>query len=96
VEKWLLLDRIALHSPNVAPWNVERPAAVEANLADAGLAVGNWAAVSAGETAHAIASEFLHEAGVGLSNALIQNVAEGSHDSILRRRNRPVCVVQLT
>jgi len=83
VEKRLLLDGIALHSADVAPGNIERTAAVEANFADAGLSVGNRAAVPAGVTAYAVAIELLDEVGVGLSNALIQNVAEGGHDSIL-------------
>jgi len=40
MEERLLLDGVALHSGNIAPGNVESAAAIEANLADAGLAVG--------------------------------------------------------
>jgi hypothetical protein len=54
VEKRLLLDGIALRSGDVSPGNVELAAAVEADFADAGLAFGNGAAVSAGEAAQAI------------------------------------------
>ena len=83
VKKRFLLDRIALHSADVSPWNIERPTAVEANFADARLSVGNRAAVSAGITAHAIAIKLLDQVRVGLSNALIKDVAEGGHDFIL-------------
>jgi hypothetical protein len=83
MEKRLLLDRIALHSADIAPRNVESPAAVEANFADARLSVGNRAAVSAGVTAYAVTIELLDQVGVGFSNALIQNVAEGRHAYIL-------------
>src|ERR1700721_2686088 len=49
VEEWLLLDGIALHSGNVTPGNVELAAVIEADFADAGLSIGNGAAVAAGQ-----------------------------------------------
>jgi hypothetical protein len=71
----LLLYGIALYSAHVSPGDVERPAAIEANFADAGLSFRDRATVSAGVTAHPVSIERLDEVGVGLSNALIQDVA---------------------
>src|SRR5213075_966598 len=91
VEEWLLLDRIALNSPNVAPGNVELSAAVEAHFADAGLAIGNRAAVSTGKAAQPIVIEFFNQAGISLANVIVQNFAEVSHESILRPGKEIVC-----
>ena len=52
VEEGLLLDGIALRAGHVAPGREQRAAAVEADLADTGGAVGNRARVAAGEAAH--------------------------------------------
>ena len=41
VEERLLLDGIALHAADVAPWHAERAATVEADLAHAHRAVGD-------------------------------------------------------
>ena len=54
VEERLLLDGIALHSGGVSPGDVELAAAIEADLADSGLAFGDRAAVAAGEAADAV------------------------------------------
>ena len=91
MEEWLLLDRIALNSANVAPGNVEFPASVEANFTHAGLAIGNRAAVSAGKAAQPVVIEFLNQAGISLANVIVQNFAEGAHDFILRPGKRLVC-----
>ena len=53
VEERLLLDRVALHAADVAPRHVQRPAPVEADLADAGGAVGQGTGVAAGDAADA-------------------------------------------
>jgi hypothetical protein len=57
MKEWLLLDGIALHSTDITPGNIERPATVEPNLADSGLSIGNRTAVPARIAAHAIAIE---------------------------------------
>ena len=49
----LLLDGVALHRLHVAPGHIELAVAVEADLADAGLAFGYGAAVAAGMAADA-------------------------------------------
>jgi len=79
VEEGLLLDGIALGSGNVSPGNVEGTAAVVADFADARLAVGDGAAVSAGEAANPAVVEFLIETRVGLMNSLIEESAKGGH-----------------
>jgi len=79
VEERLFLDGIALHSGGVSPGDEERAAAVEADLADAGLTFGNRATVTAGETADAMVLEFFVERKIRLANSLVQNVAEGGH-----------------
>src|SRR6266446_5564721 len=55
VEEWLLLDRVALHYTGVSPGNVQSPASVVANLADARLALWDGAAVTTGKTAYPVA-----------------------------------------
>jgi hypothetical protein len=79
VEKRFLLDRIALHSGGVSPRNIECAAAVIADFADSGLAVGDGTAVSTGKTADAIVVEFLVERCVGLADAFVEDGAEGGH-----------------
>jgi len=73
-----------LHAGGVSPRNVEGAAAVVADFADAGLAFGDGAAVTAGKTAEAVVVEFLVEGGVGLVDALIEDVAEGGQRKPLR------------
>jgi hypothetical protein len=77
VEKWLLLDGIALHSGNITPGNVKRATVIETNFADARLAIRNWATVTTGIAAHTIAIHLLPKSGVALADALTssQNVA---------------------
>src|SRR5208283_2689277 len=83
VEEWLLLDRVALGSGGISPWDVERSAAIVTDLADAGLAFGDGTAVAAGKTAHAVAVELLTQNGVGFADSLVENAAEGWHDGAL-------------
>jgi hypothetical protein len=83
VEKWLLLDWIALGSGGVAPGDIERAAAVVADFAYAGLAFGDGAAVSAGEAAQAIVFELFVKTGIGLADSLVENCAEGGHELAL-------------
>jgi hypothetical protein len=91
VKERLLLDGIALHSPDVSPRDVELPATIEAHLADARLSVRNRTAVPARVASQAIAIELFDQAWIGLSNALIEDVAKAGHDFILRRKERDVC-----
>ena len=91
MEKRLLLDRITLHSRDIAPWGVKGAALVEANLADPGLSVGNRTAVPAGIAAHSIAIQFLPEGGGGFPDAVFgrQNVLQAGHICILRLFQAP-------
>jgi hypothetical protein len=82
----LLFDGIALHSADVTPRNVQRASAIKTHLADAGLSFWNRAAMPTGKTAHAIAIKLFDQARIGLSNALVKDLAEGGHARILRRR----------
>jgi hypothetical protein len=82
VEERLLFDGIALHACGVSPGDVERAAAVVADFAHTGLALGNGAAVAAGKTADALVVEFFVERGVGLANSAVENIAEGGHRSL--------------
>jgi hypothetical protein len=79
VEERLLLDGIALRSGDVSPGHVERSAAVITNLANAGLAVGDGATVSARKTADAILVELLVEKRVSFADSIIENIAKGGH-----------------
>src|SRR5580700_3539096 len=63
MEKRLLLDRVTLHSGDIAPGNIERATMVEANLADARLSLCNRAAVPAGIAAHPVAVQLFQRAG---------------------------------
>src|SRR5271169_2726542 len=77
VKEGLLFDRVALHSPDIAPGNVERSASVVANLADAGLAIRDRAAVPTGETAHAVTVESLVK--FAFADVLVDDIPQGSH-----------------
>ena len=79
VEERFLFDGIALHPGGVSPGNIKRAAAVVAHFADAGLALGNGATVTARETAHTAVVEFLVESWIGLANSAVKDVAEGGH-----------------
>jgi hypothetical protein len=79
VEERLLLDGIALRSGDVSPGHVECSALVIANLANAGLTVGDRATVSAGKTANAIFVEPLVKERIGFADSLIENAAKGRH-----------------
>jgi hypothetical protein len=82
MEERLLLDGIALHSSGVSPRDVEGAAAIEADFAHAGLALGNRAAVAARKTADAVVIKFFVESCVGLANSAVQDVAEGRHRNL--------------
>jgi hypothetical protein len=77
VKERLFLDRIALHPANVTPGNVEFSALVVANLAHAGLALKNGAAMSASETANAIAFNRLVK--LAFADVLVEDVPERRH-----------------
>jgi hypothetical protein len=59
---------------------------VEANLADTGLSLGNWATVAAGIAAHSIAIQLFPKSGVAFADALVssQDVTQSRHTHILR------------
>src|SRR5258708_10913390 len=81
VEERLLLDRIALGSGNVSPGNVEGAAAVVTDFADTRLAVGDGAAVAAGEAANPAMVELLVQARIGLMNSFVEETAKGRHET---------------
>jgi hypothetical protein len=83
MEEGLLLDGITLGSGGVAPRNIERAAAVVADLADSGLAFGYGTAVSAGETADAVVVELLVESRFGFTDLLVENGTEGGHGDLV-------------
>lgn len=61
MEERLLLNRIALHACRVSPRDVEFAAAIKANLAYPGLAIGDRATVSAGKATNTIVTEILDQ-----------------------------------
>jgi len=75
VEKRLLLDRIALHSADVPPGNVEFSTTVIADFADPRLPFGNWAAMPASEAANAVPFNLLVE--FALADVLVKNFLKG-------------------
>src|SRR4051812_15986760 len=79
MEEGLLLDGIALDSAHITPGNIQLAAAVVADLADAGLALGNRAGMAAGVAAQAIAIERLDQLGRSLVDVRVQDVFEGGH-----------------
>jgi len=82
VEEWFLFDGVALGSGGVSPGDVERATSIVADFADAGLAFGDGAAMSAGKAAHAIVGELLVKAGIGFANAFVEKGAEGGHEDL--------------
>jgi hypothetical protein len=80
MEERLLLNGIALNSANVSPGNVERAAAVVANLADSGLAVGNRTAMSARKTTHTITVKPLVK--ISFTNMFINDIAKRGHKDL--------------
>jgi hypothetical protein len=74
MEEWLLLNRVALHSADIAPRHVKLPALVVANLANTGLTFGNGATVSAGKAADSIAFDFLVQ--LAFADVLIKDFAQ--------------------
>ena len=81
MEERFFFDGIALNSADVSPWDVELAAAVIANLANSGLAVGNGAAMPAGKAAHAIAVNRLVK--IAFPDMLINDIAKGGHNGDL-------------
>jgi hypothetical protein len=79
VEKWFLLDRIALGAGSVSPGDEELATAVVADFANTGLAFGDGTAMSAGKTAYAVVLEFLDEGRFGFADAFVEDGAESGH-----------------
>ena len=69
VEERLLLDRIALHAADVSPRHAQTSALVEADLADADRALGQRAAVAAGEASQAAVGQRFVELALRVSRA---------------------------
>jgi hypothetical protein len=78
MEKRLLLDRIALHPANVSPRNIQRSAAIVANLANSWLTVRNRAAVAASVATHTIAVELFVK--LALTHVFVNDVTQSRHD----------------
>src|SRR5438876_5966153 len=77
VEERLFFDRVALHYTGVAPGNVQGPASVVANLADARLALRDGAAVTTGKTAYTVPVKFLVE--FALADILVNDIPQRRH-----------------
>ncbi len=75
VKERLLLDGIALDATHISPGHIQRAALVVADFANAGLALWNRAAMSAGEAAHAIAVELFVQ--LAFADVFVNNVTEG-------------------
>lgn len=91
MKEWLFLNRITLYSAHISPRHVESATAIKANFADARVSLGDRATMSARVTAHAIAIKLLNQVGIGLSNAHIEEVAEGGHNFILTNQRSSTC-----
>jgi hypothetical protein len=87
VKKWLLFDGIALRSGGVSPGNVKSAAPVIADFADARLAVGNGTTVSASEAAYPVLVKLFVKKRIGLTNALVENGAQGGYGGHLLYSN---------
>jgi hypothetical protein len=77
VKEGFLFDGIALHAANVSPGHVELTSLVESDFTNAGLSFGNWAAMSARETADPVALDWFVE--IAFPDVLIQDFMEGGH-----------------
>jgi hypothetical protein len=82
VKKRFLLDRIALRAGSIAPRDKQRSAAVVADFADAGLALGDGTAMSAGEAANPVVLELLVKTGIRFADSLVENTAQGGHNDL--------------
>jgi len=78
VEERFLLDRVALHSANVSPGDIQSSATVVTNLTNSRLTVWNRAAVAAGVTTDPISVELFVE--LALTYVFVNNVTEGRHE----------------
>jgi hypothetical protein len=74
VEEWLFLHRVTLERPDIACWDIERPAFVEPDLADARTPFGDHAAMAARIAAKALIVEFLVQ--LALSRQPRQDIGE--------------------
>ena len=78
VKEWLLFDGVTLGAGSVSPGDKECAAPVVADLADSGLAFGDWATMTTGITAYPVAVEFLVK--FAFAHVLVDDIAKGSHD----------------
>ena len=75
--KGLLFDRVAPHYTGIAPGNVQSPASVVANLADARLALRDGAAVTTGKTAYPVAVKFFVK--FALADIFVNDIPQRRH-----------------
>ncbi len=81
VKEGFFFNGIALHAAYISPRHIKRSTLIEADFADAGLAIGNGTAMSAGKTTQPIAIKFFIEN--SFANVFVENVAKGGHEFIL-------------
>ena len=79
VEERLLLDGIALDAADVAPRNVQPPAAIEAHLADAHRALGDRTLMPASVAPDASTLDRLDEFGSRLGGTRLERSGESGH-----------------
>jgi hypothetical protein len=75
MEKRLLLNRVALHSPDIAPRHVKLPTLVVADFADSRLTFRNGTTMTAGKAADPIAFDRLVQ--FAFVDVLVKDFAEG-------------------
>ena len=77
MEEGLFFDGVTLHSSGVTPGNVQDSTSVVANLADARLALWDWATVTTGKTPHAVAVKSLVK--FALADIFVNDIPQCSH-----------------
>jgi hypothetical protein len=81
MKEWLLLNGIALYTPDISPRHIKDAVAVVAYLAHTGLAFRHRTAMSTGKTTYSLAIKFLVE--FTLADLLVDDGAEGCHKRAL-------------
>src|SRR6266852_9860651 len=77
MEEGFFLYRVALDAADIAPWHIESPTPVVANLANAGLAVRDLATVLAGKTPHPVAVKLFVQ--FAPANVFMNDFAQPTH-----------------
>ena len=76
MEERLLFDRIALHAANVSPGNVQLSPFIEANLANASLALFDETAMTTRIALQCVAGEMFGKFNRPFRGHLVQNFSE--------------------